>query len=377
MDVENTRTITTVDTVLNADSVEWCPHLGMEDVLLCGTYKLEESIPNNKTEESSSQTEANEQNEEAAKQIRHGGVIVYKLLPNEDLGLIDLQENQTLKMCGVLDIKWLEHQIEDEAIFGLVDAEGNLQLLKLNKERIAEFVTKSQLSESSLGLSLGWTYKNSSPCVAASDSSGSVTVFDASKNLSVVSQWKAHDYEAWITAFNRYNPNIVYSGGDDCKFKMWDLRDISQPTLCSTRHKMGVCSVQDHPFNEHITATGSYDEELIIWDHRHMKQPICSVTLNGGIWRIKWDPFKGDKILTATMYNGAHIVDCTDLGKGTLPIAAHYNHHNLAYGADWYRMNWNRDLRGEKSSKTSSNSMLISTCSFYDQSLHLWEWKYQ
>lgn len=48
MDVENTRTIKTVNTVLNADSVEWCPHLGMEDILLCGTYKLDESIPNNK-----------------------------------------------------------------------------------------------------------------------------------------------------------------------------------------------------------------------------------------------------------------------------------------------------------------------------------------
>lgn len=76
----------------------------------------------------SSAKEVNEHNEEAAKQIRHGGVIVYKLLPNEDPELIDLQENQTLKMCGVLDIKWLEHQIEDEAIFGLVDAEGNVQV---------------------------------------------------------------------------------------------------------------------------------------------------------------------------------------------------------------------------------------------------------
>lgn len=32
-----------VDTGYYADSVEWCPHTGYHDVLLCGTYQLEES----------------------------------------------------------------------------------------------------------------------------------------------------------------------------------------------------------------------------------------------------------------------------------------------------------------------------------------------
>lgn len=30
------------DTVLTADSVEWCPHAGLEQLLACGTYQLEE-----------------------------------------------------------------------------------------------------------------------------------------------------------------------------------------------------------------------------------------------------------------------------------------------------------------------------------------------
>ena len=31
-----------VDTVLTADTVEWCPTPGLEEVLACGTYQLNE-----------------------------------------------------------------------------------------------------------------------------------------------------------------------------------------------------------------------------------------------------------------------------------------------------------------------------------------------
>ena len=33
----------TIDTVYNADSTEWCPVDGFQDLLLCGTYQLEEN----------------------------------------------------------------------------------------------------------------------------------------------------------------------------------------------------------------------------------------------------------------------------------------------------------------------------------------------
>ena len=44
-----------------------------------------------------------------------------------------------------------------------------------------------------------------------------------------------------------------------------------------------------------------------------MKRPVADTGLGGGIWRIKWEPRTGNSVLTATMYNGFHIVDSSAL----------------------------------------------------------------
>ena len=50
--------------------------------------------------------------------------------------------------------------------------------------------------------------------IVVSDSRGDITVLRLSSErpLEVEAQWKAHDYEAWICAFNYNNTDIIYSG---------------------------------------------------------------------------------------------------------------------------------------------------------------------
>ncbi|XP_005105145.1 diphthine methyltransferase [Aplysia californica] len=388
------KTIQKVDTVVNADSVEWCPYHDNQHILLCGTYKLQESQSSLLEAESEppSPAQVDKDVENVSRdpevQVRVGGVTVYSL--NFEGNTPELRETSSAALCGILDIKWLNEEVEDKALFGLVDAEGYFQLLQLDQEsKRPSSITKEQLSDSSLGLSLGWSpaCSGGTSRVAASDSAGCLTVFDVDSKVNTISSWQAHGYEAWITAFHKTDKNILYSGGDDCRLKRWDLRDTTQPTFTSRRHQMGVCSIQSHPFKDYIFATGSYDEELIIWDDRQLKKPLSYAALGGGVWRIKWDPFQGDFILTATMYNGTHIIDCTDLGQTPLPVVAKYDDHNLAYGADWCRLSENGTQRPartqnddqcediEKDKAPDDDTYLISTCSFYDHALHLWEWQ--
>ena len=46
--------------------------------------------------------------------------------------------------------------------------------------------------------------------------------------LEIVQTSKQHDYEAWICTYDTWDPNLIYSGGDDCKLKIWDLRSCNR-----------------------------------------------------------------------------------------------------------------------------------------------------
>jgi len=53
----------------------------------------------------------------------------------------------------------------------------------------------------------------SEPRIIVSGSSGNLTLVELTgSGLIPASQWKAHDFEAWVAAFNYFNTSIVYSG---------------------------------------------------------------------------------------------------------------------------------------------------------------------
>ena len=120
----------------------------------------------------------------------------------------------------------------------------------------------------------------SQPVLAVSDSIGRISTVEVTDSgARVLHGWQAHEFEAWIAAFG-HQPYMVYSGGDDCKLRVWDLRtgfikpsftikryphsmpaleDIIQLLVCHlSRYQMGVCSLQIHPRREHILAAGRY-----------------------------------------------------------------------------------------------------------------------
>ena len=49
--------------------------------------------------------------------------------------------------------------------------------------------------------------------IVASDSDGCLSLVDVGRSTAQVTHtWKAHEFEAWIAAFNYSNTNIIYSG---------------------------------------------------------------------------------------------------------------------------------------------------------------------
>ena len=102
------NTIHTWDSELSADSVEWCPCDGYENLLAVGTYQVQKS----------------ESSEVFSPDQRHGRITLHSV--NEGHVLL-----QTLNVAAVLDMKWSPQPIccnndqsENIPILAVVDAQG-------------------------------------------------------------------------------------------------------------------------------------------------------------------------------------------------------------------------------------------------------------
>ncbi|XP_023253417.1 diphthine methyltransferase [Seriola lalandi dorsalis] len=328
-----TRSLQVFDTEQSADTVEWCPVSPNHNILVCGTYQLQKGA-----------------GVEDVTPSRTGRLYLFDFRREGSMSP-PLTELQRIDTAAILDMKWCHVPVSGKALLGTAAATGELQLYSMSdgQEGSCSLQTLSSLEVGAerLALSLDWStgrMDSSDVRVVCSDSAGCVSVVSLAEGaLTTLSQWKAHDFEAWISAFSYWDTQLIYSGGDDCKLKGWDLRvGPSCPTVTSKRHSMGVCSIQSNPHREHIVATGSYDEQVLLWDGRNMRQPLSESAMGGGVWRLKWHPTHQHLLLAACMHNDFHILHCQQALEGSggaCPVVASYILHNsLAYGADWSRL---------------------------------------
>lgn len=171
---------------------------------------------------------------------------------------------QTLETAAVLDQKWCQYPVGGKPALGVVNASGVLEIYSLDVKNGIPSLTllvKAPLGEESdnLALSLDWSNNkfDLQPSVMVSDSKGKMTIFqlDVGRSLEITQSWKAHDYEAWICAFDSWKPSTVFTGGDDSKLKIFDARNTQKPQ-CVINHDAGVTSFHSNTEKEHILASG-------------------------------------------------------------------------------------------------------------------------
>lgn len=269
------RTVETFDTEFSADSVEWCPSENHADIFVCGTYQL--TLDESK-ESSKSETKK-----------RVGRIYLFQVVKNESLHLKLLQQ---LDVAAVLDMKWAHTKSDSgKILLGVVNSEGFLQIYELTHDEgtlVLKFVSEVLTNESSdptLALSLDWSTVlrvNDELKVSVSDSQGSVSLFKISSSgceIERIISWNAHNYEAWITAFDYWDTNTVYSGknklhqsisvkklfqvlffrtgGDDSKFLRYDTRtDCNSPVSTNSSHNAGVTSLHSNWKKEYCLVSG-------------------------------------------------------------------------------------------------------------------------
>ncbi|XP_073997034.1 diphthine methyltransferase isoform X2 [Rhodnius prolixus] len=348
---------TTFKTELNADCIEWCPINNFHDLFVCGTYQLSE----------------NEENVMTSEKKRVGYLYLFKF-SNKFNGFLKVL--QKLSMPGILDCKWCHVKLQNNVFLALVNAVGELRILLLDgngDETLLQEVHKVKLTsnEDTLLLSLDWStgITDSVVKVVVSSSSGHVTMVSFSDgSFYKHDSWKLHDFEAWIVAFNYWNVNLFFSGGDDCKLKCFDTR-VGQVVSTNTSHEAGVTSLHMNFKKENSLISGSYDENIRFWDVRNMKKHRNQISTGGGVWRLKWEPKLCLKISASCMYSGSVVVDAVD----EKIIATYKEHASINYGIDWSFISEETifSFFNIENGDEVCNYNIISVCSFYDNLISL------
>ncbi|CAG8566631.1 11463_t:CDS:10, partial [Acaulospora morrowiae] len=355
MEQVNASLLHSLDTSYCADSVEFCPFEDYSQFLACGTYQLVD--PGVKTIEFNENINDKEMlNQFDAPQKKLGRLLLYQVTNNNSTK--KMQEVQRIETAAILDMKWSHQKVNGgDIVLALACESGKICLYGLNQDNNQFNLLNSHATneDRKLCLSLDWSNRletSNNTSIVISQSDGSIVVVSVDSQIGILerSRWLAHDFEAWVAAFNYWNTNLIYTGGDDCFLKGWDLRTDSAPTFKNGRcHQAGVCSIQSNPHSEYHLATGSYDEHILLWDTRQMKQPICDNHVGGGVWRLKWHPVRRNLLLGACMHNGFHLIKVEGMsGEDNLSmnnIANFRNPDPLAYGVDWsYSLTLNKPL---------------------------------
>ena len=125
--------------------------------------------------------------------------------------------------------------------------------------------------------------KNKVSCVAwspfhaaqlgSTDYDGYVVVWDAVRSTPTTT-WNEHDKRCWTIDFNKAEPDMLATGSDDFKVKVWKLNcehSVNQIEWA----RSNVCAVDFHPTSRYYIVFGASDHNLYYFDLRQVRQPVA------------------------------------------------------------------------------------------------------
>jgi diphthamide biosynthesis protein 7 len=242
----NMQTLHTWDTEYSADSVEWCPISPYQNIFVCGTYQLAQNqnteVKKNDYDCSLTKQERSEENVVSDACSRLGRLFVFAV--HSSRGLFPLE---TLEMPAILDCKWCHCKIYGKIVLAVANAVGDVLLYEMHAREaesdednasikdsepwlscslslLCSYSIAEDINSETLALSLDWSTgcckfedEEKNPFISVSDSKGCISVLRLSSlALEKIESWKAHGFEAWITAFDYWNSSVVYTGRSKC-----------------------------------------------------------------------------------------------------------------------------------------------------------------
>lgn len=358
-------------TSLCPDVIEWCPCVGLEDIVAYGVYELDE-----------------------ASGTRSGALHIASLTTtsSESPGGLALNPIAELEMAGVYDVAWCPvagKGSDDGAgpcnLLAVARADGSMQLFNVSASGCEAATEPLVVLEDSILTHLTWGAScdgagtGSGLAAVGQDGSAHHLLLREDGSLAKAARRQAHEMEVWCVEVPAGEPHLVLTGADDCRIFGWDLRvpPDAAPAVSSNQrtHEAGVTALASDPTDWRRLASGSYDERVRIFDLRALsaRQPLAETSrLGDGAYHIAWHPAWPDVLAVAAMRSGLAILRCSPASEESLAStieecgryaadAPEGSHGSLAYGVCW-----------QQKPLGKHGDWLAASASFYDKSVHLW-----
>ena len=204
---------------------------------------------------------------------------------------------------------------------------------------------------------------------------GNIYIHDLIKHKNILVINKAHEYGIWSLKLLE-NDNIILTGGEDAKIKLWDIRDKSTKENIvndkSYQSSINYIDLLKYDLSKNALVTGSYDEKIIFFDLRYFPKELKSVKTEHSTWDIKQTSLGDNHLfLISSIYEGFNIweidkdYDMKHLLR--LPVTKDKDifHKTIVYGVDFENNFGNHNI---------VNSVDILSCSFYDNLMMYWNY---
>ncbi|KAJ8540734.1 hypothetical protein ON010_g12492 [Phytophthora cinnamomi] len=112
------------------------------------------------------------------------------------------------------------------------------------------------------------------------------------------------------------------------------MRKNAQPELKFTAHKGLVLSIDWHPTDANVLASGGRDRYVKIWELGDVRQPKQTIQTIASVGRVAWRPTCVTHIATSAslMDNSIHVWDTK---RPFIPVASMKGHSDIASGISW------------------------------------------
>lgn len=107
--------------------------------------------------------------------------------------------------------------------------------------------------------------------LASSDYEGTVTLWDVFAGVKS-KIFQEHEKRCWSVDFNKMDPNLLASGSDDSKVKLWYTNQ--ERSVSSIEAKANVCCVKFNPESRYHLAFGSADHCVHYYDLRNTRRSL-------------------------------------------------------------------------------------------------------